>query len=194
MKDKIKIMIVEDEAIIARDLQNILVNANYDVCGKAESYEAAMKMFCMEQPQIVMCDIYLKGPKTGVDFANEILRSRSVSIIFITAFSSNEIINKVVDMQNISYITKPFTNTQVTAAVKLASYRIKNKLRLPELTRRQEEILILIKDGVIENISIAQKLNISIETVKTHKRILFQKFKVKNTSELLIALVHYGIS
>jgi two-component system, response regulator PdtaR len=187
--EKIKILIIEDEIIIGQDLKNILSSANFEVCGIAESYDIAIKMFCQENPDIVICDIYLKGTKTGIDFANKINKLHNSTIIFITAFSSNEIMNKINDMQNISYITKPFTNSQVIAAVKLASYRIKNHSKIPELTARQEEILILIKEGITINAAIAKKLNIGIDTVKSHKRQIYQKFKVSSTPELLKLLL-----
>ncbi len=185
MMEKIKILIVEDEIIIGQDLKNILSSVNFEICGIAESYDIALKMFCQEHPDIVICDIYLKGTKTGIDFANKINKLNTASIIFITAFSSNEIINKINDMHNISYITKPFTNSQVIAAVKLASYRMKNHSRIPELTARQEEILILIKEGTISNAAIAQELKIGIDTVKSHKKQIYQKFKVSSTAELM---------
>jgi two-component system, response regulator PdtaR len=188
MITKTRILIVEDEIIIANDLQHILSAENYEICGIASSYDEAIDMFCLQRPQIVICDIYLKGEKTGIDFANKINLLNNIPIIFITAFSSNELITKVTDMNHISYITKPFTNSQVVAAVNLARYRMKNNHTVPDMTPRQEQILLLIKDGIVSNKAIANKLSISTQTVKTHKKALFQKFEATTTAELMKAV------
>jgi len=188
MTAKIRILIVEDEIIIANDLQYILGNENYEICGIANSYDDAVDLFYLERPQIIICDIYLKGEKTGIDFANKINNLNNIPIIFITAFSSNELITRVTDMNHISYITKPFTNSQVIAAVNLAKYRMKNSYVVPDLSFRQEQILMLIKDGITSNKAIAAKLDLSAQTVKTHKKALFQKFDATTTAELIKAV------
>ena len=185
MTAKTKILIVEDELIIALDLKNILEHEGYEICGIAASFEEALDIFCDLNPDMVLCDIFLKGTKTGIDFANKISLLNSVSIVFITAYSGNNIMEQVNGLQNIWYITKPFTNSQVVAAVRLASYRIKNHTKLPKLSERQEELVLLIKDGIVSNIEIAKKLGISVDTVKSHKKQLYQKFNVKNTAELI---------
>jgi DNA-binding NarL/FixJ family response regulator len=188
MTVKTKILIVEDEIIIAHDLKQILSHENYEVCGIAESYEEAVKIFCREHPQIILCDIYLKGEKTGIDFANKINALNNVPIVFITAFSSDELLSKISDKNHVSYITKPFTNTQVVAAVNLAKYRMKSTSPLPTLTLRQHQVLLALKEGITENKAIASKLGISPQTVKFHKKNLFQIFAVSNTTELIKAI------
>jgi two-component system, response regulator PdtaR len=188
MTTKTRILIVEDEIIIANDLQHILSAENYDICGIASSYEEAIELFYSHHPQIIICDIYLRGEKTGIDFANKINMLNNIPIIFITAFSSNELITKVTDMNHISYITKPFTNSQVIAAVNLARYRMKNYNIIPQMTPRQEQILLLIKDGIVSNKAIASRLNISSQTVKSHKKGLFQIFQATTTAELIKAV------
>jgi two-component system, response regulator PdtaR len=180
-----KILIVEDELIIALDLKNILEHEGYEICGIAASFDEALDIFCDKNPDIVLCDIFLKGTKTGIDFANKISLLNAVSLIFITAYSGNNIMEQVNGLQNISYITKPFTNSQVVVAVRLASFRSKNHVKLPKLSDRQEELVIMIKEGIVSNTEIAKKLGISIDTVKSHKKQLYQKFNVKNTAELV---------
>jgi two-component system, response regulator PdtaR len=192
MKANAKILIVEDELIIALDLQNILEHEGYEICGIAATFDEALDIFCDMNPDIVLCDIFLKGSKTGIDFANKISLLNSVPLIFITAYSGNNIMEQVNGLQNISYITKPFTNSQVVAAVKLASYRSKNHNRFPKLSDRQEDIVLMIKKGVVSNNGIATKLGISVDTVKSHKKQLYQKFSVKNTAELVKLLFQKG--
>ena len=171
MTVKTKILIVEDEIIIAHDLKQILNHENYEICGIADSYDEAVKIFCREHPQIILCDIYLKGEKTGIDFANKINALNNVPIVFITAFSSDELLSKISDKNHVSYITKPFTNTQVVAAVNLAKYRMKNNYSVPILTFRQQQVLLAIKEGIVENKAIANRLEISAQTVKFIKNL-----------------------
>lgn len=188
MTGNTKILIVEDEIIIANDLQQILSKENYDICGIANTYEEAVKLFCMDRPHIIMCDIYLKGEKTGIDFVNKINHINNIPIVFITAFSSEELLSKIADKNHVSYITKPFTNSQVIAAVNLAKYRIRNNRIPPEMTVRQEEIIILIKEGIVSNKAIGDQLGISPQTVKSHKKNLFKLFGVTTTSQLINSL------
>jgi DNA-binding NarL/FixJ family response regulator len=188
MTGKTKILIVEDEIIIANDLQQILIKENYNVCGIANSYDEAVKLFCQEHPQIVMCDIYLKGEKTGIDFVNRINHLNNIPIVFITAFSSDELLSKIADKNHVSYITKPFTNSQVVAAVNLAKYRIKATPKTADMTIRQEEIALLIREGVVANKAIGSRLGISPQTVKSHKKKLFELFDVNTTADLIKAI------
>lgn len=182
-------MIVEDEYIIAQDLEHILSSEDYNICGIADTYNKAIDLYCTHYPDIIICDIYLKGNKTGIDFVNSINEIKPIPIIFITAYSSNEIFQQVTEINHISYITKPFTNLQVVAAVKLASARIRKSMNFPALTRKEMEVLILIKEGIIKNEDIAARLNVTSNTVKSHKQQLFKKFNVSLTSDLLKILL-----
>jgi two-component system, response regulator PdtaR len=191
MTNKTKVLIVEDEIIIANDLKQILSSENYEICGIAVSYDEAITMFCIERPQIIICDIYLKGDKTGIDFANKINRLNSIPIVFITAFSGEELLNQIDDKSHVSYITKPFTNSQVIAAVNLAKYRINPNRTIPDMSVKQEQILLLIKEGIVTNKAIANKLNISVNTVKSHKKGLFKILGVTTTAELINAIIKF---
>lgn len=185
MTEKLKILIVEDESIIARDLQNILISEDYEICGIASNYTESVELFDKRFPDLIICDIYLKERKTGIDFANDISRKRITPIIFITAFSSHDIIEKLNDLNPVSYITKPFTDKQVIAAVKLASFRIKKIQIIPHLPPRQNQILILLKEGIISNSEISKIIGISEHTVKSHKNKLYDAFDVSTYAQLI---------
>jgi len=181
---KEKILIIEDELIIASDIQNILEKEGYVVVGVANRFEDALKLFTEKPPDIVISDIYLKGKKSGIDAVKEMLNKVPVPIIFITAYSSNEIINLVADFNSITYITKPFTSTQILAAVKMVSIRVqKSKLQI-KVTHREQEIIDKIILGLPSS-EIAKELKISVETVKTHRRNIFTKFNVSSVAQLV---------
>jgi two-component system, response regulator PdtaR len=179
-----KILIIEDETIIAHDIKDILEKNNYCVCGIADEYFSAKELFLREKPDLIITDIFLKGEKSGIDIARDFLKIKYFPIIFITAYSSDEIINLLFDLQNFSFITKPFTESQVIAAVKIICQRILNTKEHPSITPREKEILELMVKG-LKTQKIAEILFISIDTVKSHRKSIFTKYQVNSTPELL---------
>jgi len=179
-----KILIIEDELIIASDIQGVLEAEGYFVVGIADCYEKAIKIFEKKKPNIIISDIYLKGNISGIEIVKIFLEQRPVSVIFITAYSNNEIIETLADFNSISYITKPFTNTQLLAAVKMASSRLQKTKTPTKLTHREQEILNKIMQGY-SSAKIATELKISMETVKTHRRNIFAKYQVNSITKLI---------
>lgn len=185
---KERILIIEDEVIIAEDLKNILEDADYYVCGLADNYESAIQEFKLHSPEIIISDIYLKGKKNGVDLANEIISMKPIPFIFITAYSNDELIDSLSTFPNITYITKPFTNSQVVAAVRMMSARLSKSNNLPKISKREQQVLDLLIKGQ-SSTEIAKELNISFETVRTYRRKLLTKFNVKSAGQLVNAVL-----
>jgi DNA-binding NarL/FixJ family response regulator len=181
---KERILIIEDEVIIAEDIKNILEADDYYVCAIADSYDTALIEFKLHSPEIVITDIYLKGKKNGVDIANELIKLQPVPFVFITAYSNDELIETISVFPNITYITKPFSNSQVIAAVKMMSARLNNSNSLPKLSKREQQVLDLVIKGH-SSTEIAKELDISFETVRTYRKKLLTKFKVKSAGQMV---------
>jgi len=120
-----KILIVEDEFIVAHDLEMILDQAGYSVCEVADSVTIALKIIDEETVDLVLLDIYLKGEQTGFDLA-KILMSRGIPFIYISA-NSNQ---KVMDMANstfpLGFIIKPYRSKDVLLSIDTALAKINN--------------------------------------------------------------------
>ena len=185
-----KVMIIEDEAIIAKDLQIVVEKGPYEVVSIVSSCREAIHQFRLVNPDLVISDIYLDGDQSGIEAIDEILKIKSIPVIFITAYSNDEVIEQVSHLNNVFYLTKPFTNVQVLATLKLASSKIPNEA-LPKVSRREKQIVDLLVRGK-SSCEIAAALNISVETVKTHRKHIFSKYQVNSATQLVGKILHYG--
>jgi CheY-like chemotaxis protein len=107
MKDDIKILIVEDEAITAMYLQFQLKKLNYNALKPVGSGENAIKIAIKEKPQIVLMDIGLAGKMDGIQTAKEIHAFSKPYIIFMTGYHDDELREKAKSIKSSSYLTKP---------------------------------------------------------------------------------------
>lgn len=136
MKKK-KILIVENEFIIADVLANILKTAEYEVCGIADSVKEALDMVAEFHPEFVLLDIYLKGKLTGIDLAHQ-LTEMNIPFIYISANSNQKILEAAKVTNPYGFVIKPFREKDVLIALDIAVYRHENRL---ETGTRQNAIL-----------------------------------------------------
>ena len=129
MKDNIskKVLIVEDEYIIADVLRNLLQNAGYNVCGIADSVDEAVELVENHHPEFVLLDIYLKGRLTGIDLA-KILTDKNVPFVYLSANSNQKILEEAKKTNPYGFIVKPFREKDVLIALEIAIYRYENDL------------------------------------------------------------------
>ena len=119
---KIKILIVEDESIIALNLKETLIDLGYEPCGIAPNRCKALNI--LEKgvvPDLILMDIYLKGPTTGIEFAKELkITMPQVPIVFSTANSEESTIKKASETYAYGYILKPYKKSNLHAAIEIA--------------------------------------------------------------------------
>lgn len=190
-----KVIIIEDEMFALMHLKKIISSLGYTV---VETYYNAEDF--LNEPNwnfdVAIVDILLSGKLTGLDVAKEI-KKRSKPFIFLTANKDSFTINEAAKLAPAAYLSKPFQNAEVEAALTILKLRIEpNKIdpyfvflsqnlhTISPLTIREVDVLkILIENSSIE--VIAEKLFISKNTVKTHLRNLYLKFETHNKEELL---------
>ncbi|EBA08421.1 two-component response regulator [Sagittula stellata E-37] len=116
-----KIMIIEDEAIIAMDLESIVGDMGHMVTGIAKTETEALKLFGEEQPDLILSDIQLADLSSGIDAVNKILgENASIPVIFITAFPERLLTGE--SPEPAFLIAKPYTEEQVRSAVSQAMF------------------------------------------------------------------------
>ena len=135
-----KILIVEDEFVIAHDLRNILRNLGYEVVGIALSEAKALPMLQQDPPDIVLLDIQLKGEKTGIDIAHVLNEQYQIPFIFVTSFSDEHTIAMVKETNPFGYILKPFKKKQIYAALEIGLARAENRSLRKQNAYLSEEI------------------------------------------------------
>ncbi len=145
--EKKKILIVEDERIIAEDINRILRRYGYSVVGIASSGEQAIASAKKLKPDIILMDIVLSGSISGIDAAQKINEERLIPIIYITSYMDINNLQSVKDTETFAYIMKPFSERELFVAIELAEYKF-----------RMESILIDTKDKIEKLYAVASKL------------------------------------
>jgi DNA-binding NtrC family response regulator len=126
---KENILIVEDEFIVAYDLQRTLENAGYKIIGIAASVKQALDILDVRKTDLVLLDIYLKGKLTGIDLAKQ-LAKRHIPFIYISANSNEKVLEAAKATQPYGFIVKPFRDTDVLLSIDIARYRYKHSIDL----------------------------------------------------------------
>ena len=120
MPETIKVMIVEDEAIVAMDLAAGLEKDGYEVVGIADNAAAALALFAENEVDIVLMDVHIIGPKDGIETALELQKQRAVPLIYLTAFTDSKTIERAKSTLPAAYLAKPYSITNVRIAIELA--------------------------------------------------------------------------
>jgi len=120
MPEKIHVMIVEDESIVAMDLAAGLEQDGYTIAGITDNFDEAVKMFSTGQVDILLMDIHIHGDKDGVDTAAALMKIKQVPLIYLTAFTDAGTIERVKHTNPSAFLTKPYNIENVRIAIDLA--------------------------------------------------------------------------
>lgn len=144
-----KILIVEDEAIVALELKSRLTDLGYSVCGTVTSGSEAIKTAEEQNPSIILMDINIKGPIDGVETAEKIKNIYDIPIIFLTAFSDSGTLERAKITEPYGYIVKPFEERELHTAIEIAIYKHNMEKKLRDSERKLSITLKSIGDAVI---------------------------------------------
>jgi len=115
-----KILIVEDEAIIAMEIRERLESRGWIVCGTAITGDEAVRLAETTCPDAVLMDITLKGGRDGFDTAREIRRRFGTPVVFITASLSTDVLSRIGESEPPNWVSKPFDEKELFAALEEA--------------------------------------------------------------------------
>lgn len=116
--EAVRVLVVEDETIIAMDLQGILKQFGYEVCRIVSSGEESILTAKRCRPDVVLMDIKLRGPMNGITAANHIRSDLEIPVIYLTAYSDPYTMNSVKACESEGFIYKPFEERQLRKALK----------------------------------------------------------------------------
>jgi CheY-like chemotaxis protein len=131
-KRMIKIMIVENEAVIALRLQQRLTSMGFDVVGVAYSGEEVVETARDLRPDLILTDIMIPGKLDGIQVAEIVKSALDIPVIFLTAYSQDKIIERTKQVEPNGYIVKPFQNREIKAAIEVALYKKDMERQLKE--------------------------------------------------------------
>jgi DNA-binding response OmpR family regulator len=112
------VLIVEDEYIVATELQDVLETAGYGVAGIIDTAVGAMRMVREEDPDLVLMDIRLAGKEDGIDAAVEIWDRFRKPVVFLTAYSDKKTITRVQESGSFAYLVKPVREAELISTIK----------------------------------------------------------------------------
>ncbi len=163
--DPTKILIVEDEGIIAVDLRERLEELGYSVSAIVASGEEAIRNAAELRPDLVLMDVVLQGEMDGIEAAEQIRGQLGLPVVFLTAHADNETVQRAKVTEPFGYILKPFEERELHTSIQMALYRsrLEQKLRESEERHRWEARVnaavaelarLLISPATIEMISL----------------------------------------
>ncbi|MGB9978135.1 response regulator [Methanobacterium sp.] len=165
-----KILIVEDEKILAMGLKKKLEKLGYSVTDLTSSGAEAIESVKKVQPDLVLMDIVLKGAMDGIETAEFIVNLYDIPIIYLTAYADDEMLAKAEKTCPYGYILKPYKDSELKANIKMAIYKHnaqKEKVMdfediYREVTRFLDENEGSFKEGVLDGESLTWPFNIDI--------------------------------
>ncbi len=199
--NKIAILIVEDEALIAEDIKEICVEAGFEVVSVCYRASQALNALLHEHFDLVLLDINLEDELSGIDIAQYMINHKiAIPYIFLTSYTDTNTLNAAKDVHPIGYVVKPFQKEQLISTIEISLFN-HTKFNIPHglnkaeleskfkvhLTDREMEILALICEGK-NNGQISNKIYLSINTVKFHIKNIYDKLHVSNRTQLILAL------
>ncbi len=199
---EIRVLIVEDEPLIAEDIATALKNNDFAVSAIVYSKEDALDELINNPPDLVILDINLDGGEEGIEIAKIINDKHSIPFVYLTSYSDKTTLLHAKNTQPAGYIVKPFSDPGLYATLEIAVYNYaqKSKQLFPELkpdiinrkletglSDREFDVVKLIYDGKTNN-QIAEILFVSVNTVKAHIKNIHQKLETDSRSTVIARL------
>ncbi len=133
----LRILIAEDEALIAEEIQDRLGRLGFEIVGIADSSDVAIKSAEATVPDLVLMDIRLKGPKDGIETAGFIREHLKIPVVYLTAHSDKSTIGRAKETAPFGYVLKPFQEKELLIAIEMAIHM--HRLE-QQVSRRTEEL------------------------------------------------------
>jgi len=122
-----KVLIVEDEKIIALDLEDSIKGLGFDVTKSVKNYDEAILSVKEDEPDIILMDINLKNSKDGIEIALEIQKEKNIPIIYLTAFCDDKTINRAIQTNPVGYLIKPFKIDELKSTITLGLFKARQE-------------------------------------------------------------------
>jgi DNA-binding response OmpR family regulator len=149
-ENRAKILVVEDEAVIAMDIEARLEALGYVVVGVSARGDKAIELAESSRPDLALMDINILGPMNGIQTARELRERFDLPSIFLTAYSDDETIKAASGSEALGYLIKPFADREVRASVEFALYRHKAERQLAEYREKLRKKVIELEQALRE--------------------------------------------
>jgi DNA-binding LytR/AlgR family response regulator len=165
----IRILVVEDELIIAEDIRAKLTSLGYNIVGLAMTADEAEKYLAKDKPDLVMLDIMLKGDRDGIELGRKIREQYKIPFVFLTSYSDRETVERARTVVPDGYLLKPFTDKDLFTAIEIAIFRKISQPAAPEENQGEspneifKDCIFIRKDYLLVKIRFSELLWIKSE-------------------------------
>ncbi|MBD2437899.1 hybrid sensor histidine kinase/response regulator [Nostoc sp. FACHB-110] len=146
---QVRILVVEDEVIVARTIVSQLNQLGYTVIGTASSGQIAISKAIENKPELVLMDVILKGEMDGITAASQIREQLDIPVIFLTAYGDDNTVQRAKYTQPFGYVVKPFTPKDLRIAIEIGLLKYELERDLKENRDRLATLLNSMSDAVI---------------------------------------------
>lgn len=146
---KARILVVEDESLVAKSISNMLTGLGYEVPAVVSTAQEAIRKAKDLAPDLVLMDIMLKGNMDGVGAAKEIRKKFGIPVVYMSALADESTLKRAKIAQPFGYVLKPFEERDLYTAVEIALYKHDIEMERLEKERWLSAVLTSIADGVI---------------------------------------------
>lgn len=150
---KKRVLIVEDEMIVAMDLQSILIDLGYEVPNIVASGEEAIALAEQMQPDLVLMDIHLRDQLDGVEAALAIVSRLDIPVVYLTAYADSDTLRRACETSPYGYILKPFEARELRANLEIAFH----KHQLEQLAREDRQWLLAVLNSISEAVAASDR-------------------------------------
>ncbi len=144
-----KILVVEDEVIVAEDIRSSLRNMGYIVPSTASSGEEAIKKIMEHMPDLVLMDIVIQGKMDGIETAREVRSRFNIPVVYLTAYSDQKTLERAKITEPFGYIIKPFKERELNINIEIALFKHRMEMKLKESREWFSTTLKSTSDAVI---------------------------------------------
>jgi DNA-binding NarL/FixJ family response regulator len=191
----VKILVVEDEIIIADNICSTLKNLNLEPTEPALNYTQAIARLMLEpKPDLALLDINLSGQKDGIDVAKFINENCPMPIVFLTAFGDDATIERAKNVKPCGYLLKPFTKANIKPTIEIAVSNFEARSIPNSEAKSYLERLSMTEMKVIQLIAerhttpqIADLLFVTASTIKNHRHNICAKLELTPSNNTLLS-------
>jgi len=137
---KTRVLIVEDERVVARDIEQQLTELGYQCAGSASTGEQALALVQSVQPDLVLMDIQLAGAMDGITAAQQIRDQFALPVVFLTAYTADDVLARAKLTEPFGYILKPFSERELRTVLSMALYKHQAETQLRNSTRQLQAL------------------------------------------------------
>jgi len=144
-----KILIVEDEAVTSMELEETLKRRGYEVVGTATNGRDALRIAKERWPDLILMDIRIQGPMDGIETADQINIFYEIPVIFLTAYSDDLTISRVIKTKSYSFLLKPFNEKELISNIEMAINKYRTYARSLAIQRIVSSMFDLVTDCIV---------------------------------------------